>query len=303
MPADRLTHPRIGRSQKVTSLNDFEYRVWDTYRWVADDFGVMPKSPAKLRGENDALRDQHSDEEVGTALQRVIDVGLVREFDHQGAMYVCSLTWQKHQKITHPRHTFLPCPPVQVLGMMDVETRKLFKDFHEEFQKPAPTRVRATRETANGKRLTANGSGEEFEKGAGLQRTLTSRGLQRSGGILERFERFWAVYPRKTAKDTARKEFIRLAPDDAMTDAMVAKVRQARASAQWLKDDGQFIPHARTWLHQKRWEDEHTPARAAVAHAEPSSSCQHVTPCATSQECYRKLRAPAEHPVKAMVMS
>jgi hypothetical protein len=26
-------------------------------------------------------------------------------------------------------------------------------------------------------------------------------------------------------------------------------------SSQWLKEGGQFIPHARTYLHQKRWED------------------------------------------------
>ena len=165
MPADRLTHPRIGRSRKVTALTDFEYRVWDTYKWAADDFGVMPKSAAKLRGENDALRDQHTEEEVAAALQRLIDVDLIVEFDHQGAPFVCSLTWNEHQKIEYPRQTHLPVPPPELLQLIEVSTRQLFRNFRgksrklpnirKQSRKPAASRARDARETANGKRLTA----------------------------------------------------------------------------------------------------------------------------------------------------
>ncbi len=160
MPADRLTHPRIGRSRKVTALTDLEFRVWDTYRWAADDFGVLPKSAAKLRGENDALRAQHTEDEIAAALQRVIDIALVTEFDHQGAMFICSMTWNAHQKVEHPRQTHLPCPPREVFVNMDVSTRKLFRNFHWNFQKSAASRARATRETANGKRLRKGDAGE-----------------------------------------------------------------------------------------------------------------------------------------------
>lgn len=75
-------------------------------------------------------------------------------------------------------------------------------------------------------------------------------------GALARFERFWSLYPRKTAKDAARKEWLKLQPNDELTETIVGKVQAYKASPQWLKDDGQYIPHARTWLHQKRWEDE-----------------------------------------------
>ena len=150
MPADRLTHPRIGRSRKVTALTDLEFRVWDTYRWVADDFGVMPKSAVTLRGENDALRDQHTDAEVAAAVQRLIDVDLIVEFDHQGAPFVCSLTWNEHQKITYPRQTHLPAPPPQLLDRMEVTERKFFRKFHKFFKKSRASRARAGgRETAN----------------------------------------------------------------------------------------------------------------------------------------------------------
>ena len=95
--------------------------------------------------------------------------------------------------------------------------------------------------------------------GIGLQRKSSSRGLQSSDDLLARFERFWVEYPRKTAKEDARKEFFKLSPDDGLANWMIEAVRRARASAQWTKDDGQFILHARTWLHQKRWEDETDP--------------------------------------------
>lgn len=273
MPADRLTHPRIGRSRKVTALTDLEFRVWDTYRWAADDFGVLPKSAAKLRGENDALRDQHTETEISIALQRLIDLELVDEFDHQGATFVCSLTWQQHQKIEHPRQTHLPSPPPQVFERMDLETRRLFRNFHESFQKTAASRARITRETANGKRQTANGSKGE------------KKGSQRA-----RFERFWTEYPRKVGKDAAWREWLHRSPDDALTNQMIAKVREQRASAQWRDDGGKFIPHPRTWLHQGRWQDE-----AQVKPVDPKlqspgdpwwwKTCPHALKCGSSKDC------------------
>ena len=263
MPADRLTHPRIGRSRKVTTLTDLEFRVWDTYRWTADDFGVMPKSAVTLRGENDALRDQHTDAEVAAALQRLIDVDLIVEFDHQGAPFVCSLTWNEHQKIKYPRQTHLPAPPPQLVDRMEVTERKFFRKFHKFFKKS-----RASRARAGGKRLTltanANGStGEESEKGDRLRR---ARDLQAN------FERFWVVYPRKVGRDAARRVWRQLAPDNDLTDRMVAAVEQHGASEQWQKDGGQFIPYPQTWLNRGGWADELDAARVRAAPAGKTSS-------------------------------
>ena len=38
--------------------------------------------------------------------------------------------------------------------------------------------------------------------------------------------------------------------------AMLAAIEQQRASPQWAKDGGQYIPNPATWLRQGRWEDE-----------------------------------------------
>lgn len=69
------------------------------------------------------------------------------------------------------------------------------------------------------------------------------------------FERFWAMYPRKTAKADARKAFGRawkkLPPFEEETILLGALVN---VKATWT--DAQFIPHAATWLNGERWTDE-----------------------------------------------
>lgn len=70
------------------------------------------------------------------------------------------------------------------------------------------------------------------------------------------FESFWKCYPRKTAKDNARKAFAKIKPSEDLLATMMEALAVHCTSNSWLKDDGQFIPHAATWLNQKRWTDE-----------------------------------------------
>lgn len=86
--------------------------------------------------------------------------------------------------------------------------------------------------------------------------------------LRERFERFWEAYPKKVGKDAAWIEFQKRNPGDDLIDEMIAVVHGQRASEQWRKDGGQYIPHPRTWLHQGRWQDEVKPA--AKSRGEPS---------------------------------
>jgi hypothetical protein len=70
------------------------------------------------------------------------------------------------------------------------------------------------------------------------------------------FEEFWSVYPKKASKQDALKAFKKLKPDEALHARMLAAVVAAKQSQEWLKDNGQFVPHAATWLNGRRWEDE-----------------------------------------------
>ena len=70
------------------------------------------------------------------------------------------------------------------------------------------------------------------------------------------FDEFWTEYPKKKAKDDARKAFAKRKPNRELLVRMVAAIREQVKTPDWQKDGGQFIPHPATWLNDGRWEDE-----------------------------------------------
>lgn len=69
------------------------------------------------------------------------------------------------------------------------------------------------------------------------------------------FEQFWTAYPKKQAKQDALKAFrsAKLKPEQLQT--VLQDLAKRKASSDWLKDNGQFIPLPATYLRGKRWED------------------------------------------------
>ncbi len=76
------------------------------------------------------------------------------------------------------------------------------------------------------------------------------------GGADENFEKFWAAYPKKTAKQAALKAWNKLKPNEELVKTILAALDVQKKSEQWTKDKGQFIPYPATWLNGRRWEDE-----------------------------------------------
>jgi len=80
--------------------------------------------------------------------------------------------------------------------------------------------------------------------------------------VLERFERFYATYPRKKSRKQAEKAFASLNPDEQLLQAILAGLERAMKSGEW--SNPQFIPHPATWLNAQGWLDviavEYSPA-------------------------------------------
>jgi hypothetical protein len=76
------------------------------------------------------------------------------------------------------------------------------------------------------------------------------------------FELFWKQYPRHEAKQPALTKWRQFKVDDAKFAEIMAGLDRSKQSRQWK--DG-FIPHARTWLNQRRWEDETTEETQGVS--------------------------------------
>jgi hypothetical protein len=78
----------------------------------------------------------------------------------------------------------------------------------------------------------------------------------KEGNTQDQFERFWRTYPKKAAKQKAVRAFNKLHPDPELFKRILDSVETNARSQAWRKDDGQFIPHAATFINGRRWEDE-----------------------------------------------
>lgn len=70
----------------------------------------------------------------------------------------------------------------------------------------------------------------------------------------ERFAAFWKAYPRGENKQGAIRAWDKLHADEDLLDEMAVGLTRALESPDWKRGIG--IPHASTWLNQRRWEDE-----------------------------------------------
>jgi len=80
------------------------------------------------------------------------------------------------------------------------------------------------------------------------------RPAKKSG--LYRFEEWYSMYPRKSARGAAEKAWASLDPADELIDTMIRAVALQAQTPDWQKDGGSFIPYPATWINQKRWMDE-----------------------------------------------
>lgn len=74
--------------------------------------------------------------------------------------------------------------------------------------------------------------------------------------IIELFDAFWKEYPKKVAKENAKKWFIKNKPSEELVNTMISQLNRFKQLDSWKRDNGQYIPYPTTWLNQKRWEDE-----------------------------------------------
>lgn len=85
----------------------------------------------------------------------------------------------------------------------------------------------------------------------------------------ERFEQFWQIYPGGGSRARAVAAWDKLKPSDELIDTMARALHRQMKTQQW--QDGIGIPHASTWLNQKRWTDKlPPPKRPPTPSSEPN---------------------------------
>jgi len=81
------------------------------------------------------------------------------------------------------------------------------------------------------------------------------------------FDAFWARWPRRQAKAAARRAWMKIPISE--YSSVMAGLEKYRMSDQWTRG---VIPHAATWLSDKRWQDDDIPQSAAIRGTTPRPS-------------------------------
>lgn len=117
----------------------------------------------------------------------------------------------------------------------------------------------ATAKWRQKKRDHAVSSGEHGEPIQIQIQTQTLKDLAKDEA-LGRFNVFWPIYPRKVAKPAALKAWKaqKIHTQDEL-DRVVAGLKK-HIEVVWPGKEKDFIPHPATWINQRRWEDDLTPA-------------------------------------------
>ncbi len=94
---------------------------------------------------------------------------------------------------------------------------------------------------------------QDLRKCAPSQKRKAEREGQAAKGEL--FSKFWKAYPKKRDKAKAQRAFLKIKDIEKVFPIMMQALEKQKASADWQKDSGQFIPYPTTWLNGERWED------------------------------------------------
>jgi hypothetical protein len=126
------------------------------------------------------------------------------------------------------------------------------------------TRVQRTTSTALQTRVQAT-SNDEVQREVQREVQATSNALQTTNEretLVLAFSTFWSIYPRKQSKQEALRNYLKLQPNLELQDRILQALHEQKASDQWSRDEGRFIPLPSTWLHQQRFNDEVAPSNA-----------------------------------------
>lgn len=213
---NRIIKESISKSETVSGLSDFQFRLWVHLITYVDDYGRGDARPAIIRGACFPLRDRMTNKDIEKGIADLADAGCVGLYKVDGKPYLYFPNWDKHQRVRQKVSKF-----------------------------PSP-------DECDNESESAADCGELPQSAARIQNPnpeSESRIQSESGA----FARFWEVYPKKVGKKNAQKAFAKVTVD---VQILIEAVQKQRLSSQWCKDNGQYIPNPATWLNEERWQDE-----------------------------------------------
>ena len=96
---NRIIKESICTSDKISSLTDFEFRLWVGLITQADDAGRGDARPAIIKGRIFPLRDRVTVKDIDAAVHGLAAKGCVSLYTVGRKPYFWFPTWSEHQRI------------------------------------------------------------------------------------------------------------------------------------------------------------------------------------------------------------
>ncbi len=234
MPRARNIKPGFFKNEMLGEM-PYEYRLLFIGLWtLADRCGRLEDRPKRIKGELFPYDSLDVDQGLNW-LAKGEDAFILR-YEGNGGRYIQILHFEKHQS-PHFREqaSTIPAPGIGEAGTMEAQLNPHSLIPDTLIPDSLTTAVKA-------------------------KRSRGSEGKPR--GEAEGFNAFWTAYPRKVAKQNAMKAWQKLNPAQPLQAIILQAVESQKASGQWQREGGQFIPYPATWLNGQRFEDCDLPAKA-----------------------------------------
>ena len=218
---NRIIKDSISKSETISGLTDFQFRLWVHLITYVDDYGRGDARPAIIKGACFPFRDRMTNKDIEKGLADLAGAGCVVLYKVDGKPFLCFPNWEQHQRV---RQKVSKCP---------------------------------SPDECDDEQHDAASCGELPQNAARIQNPESRIRIQNpesENNAREDFEKFWSAYPRKAG--SKQKAFESFKKAGVSLEILLAAIESQKQSAQWCKDDGQFIPHPTTWLNGKRWEDQ-----------------------------------------------
>lgn len=228
---------------------------------MADREGRLEDRPKKVKKALLGYDDVSTDD-VSEMLQKLHDSGFIILYEAQGKRYIQVVNFAKHQNPhIKEKDSEIP-PPTQEYGVepqIDSDDGEEDNEHHTSTVQ-APDKNSISTEEAPpitgtlllvpDYRLPSTGNArarEEIDEPPKAQEATNAN----------RFDLFWAAYPRKVGKKATQKAWKNANVNSALFNKIMTAVGFARTTKEWKRENGRYIPNPSTWLNQGRWDDEY----------------------------------------------
>jgi len=217
---------------------------------IADREGRLEDKPRRIKKILLGYDDVDADG-VDQMLQSLHDTGFIFRYSIDGNNYIQIVNFLKHQN-PHIREkaSEIPPPPPELITEHH-ESPIHAPDLHGVGTVQAtPITVNLSPSTGNLLPTTDNppeGGDDDGEPDKQPKKSL----------LEQRFDEFWAAYPKKVGKKAAWSAFKKVKPDAELFDKIMTAIGRAKATWQWQRENGRYIPNPKTWLNEGRWDDEY----------------------------------------------